>query len=54
MGRKIDRTGEKGVNSFGSKMIITKYNNALDIDIYLPEYDYTINHVTYNNFKRGI
>ena len=53
MGRKIDRTGEKGVNSFGSKMIITKYNNALDIDVYLPEYDYTINHVTYNNFKRG-
>ena len=53
MGRKIDRTGEKGVNSFGSKMIITKYNNALDIDVYLPQYDYTINHVTYNNFKRG-
>ena len=53
MGRKIDRTGEKGVNSFGSKMIITKYNNALDIDVYLTEYDYTINHVTYNNFKRG-
>ena len=53
MVRKIDRTGERGVNSFGSKMIITKYNNALDIDVYLPEYDYTINHVTYNNFKRG-
>ena len=53
MGRKIDRTGEERVNSFGSKMIITKYNNALDIDVYLPEYDYTINHVTYNNFKRG-
>ena len=28
MGKKIDRTGEENVNNFGSKMIITKYNNA--------------------------
>ena len=35
MGR-IDRTGEENVNNFGSKMIITKYNNALDIDVYFP------------------
>ena len=30
MGRKIDRTGEEGINKFGSKMVITKYNGALD------------------------
>ena len=54
MGRaKIDRTGEETYNNFGSKMIITKYNNAHDMDVYFPEYGYTINHVTYNNFKRG-
>ena len=54
MGRaKIDRTGEETYNNFGSKMIITKYNNNLDIDVYFPEYDYTINHVQYNAFKKG-
>ncbi len=52
MGR-IDRTGEEGVNNFGSKMIISKYNNAHDIDVYFPEYDYTVNHARYNNFKKG-
>ena len=53
MGRKIDRTGEERLNNFGSKMIIVSYVQWDDIDVYLPEYDYTINHVTYNNFKRG-
>ena len=54
MGRaKIDRTGEETYNNFGSKMIIVKYNNNLDIDVYFPEYDYTINHVQYSAFKRG-
>ena len=27
MGKKIDRTGEEGYNSFGSKMIIKEYRN---------------------------
>ena len=54
MGRaKIDRTREENVNNFGSKMIISRYNNRFDIDVYFPEYDWTINHVTYNNFKKG-
>ena len=35
MGR-IDRTGEEGVNNFGSKMIISRYNNRFDIDVYFP------------------
>ena len=53
MGVFTDRTGEETYNNFGSKMIITKYNNAHDMDVYFPEYGYTINHVTYNNFKKG-
>ena len=51
---KIDRVGEERLNNFGSRMIITKYNNNRDIDVYFPEYDYTVNHVTYNNFKKGV
>lgn len=40
MGRKsIDRTGEKGINNFGSEMIIVEYKKAIDIDVYFPEYD---------------
>ena len=50
---KIDRTGEETYNNFGSKMIITKYNNRFDIDIYFPEYDYTVNHAEYSAFKKG-
>lgn len=52
MGR-IDRTGEERYNNFGSKMIITKYNNNHDIDVYFPEYDYTVNHAIYDAFKKG-
>ena len=52
MGR-IDRTGEEGVNNFGSKMIISRYNNRFDIDVYFPEYEYTIIHAEYGNFKKG-
>ena len=55
MGRaKIDRTGEERLNNFGSKMIITKYNNNRDMDVYFPEYEYTIIHVTYGDFKKGV
>ena len=53
MGRKIDRTGEERVNKFGSKMVITKYNGALDIDVYFPKYDWTFEHTQYNQFKNG-
>ena len=39
MGSKsIDRTGEKGINNFGSVMIIIAYRNNKDIDVYFPEY----------------
>mgnify|MGYP002598415161 CR=1 FL=1 len=54
MGRnKVDKTGEIGINNFGSKMIITKYRGALDIDVYFSEYDWTAKGVRYNNFKKG-
>lgn len=51
--RKIDRTGEEGINKFGSKIVITGYRKYSDIDIYFPEYDWTAKHVQYNNFKKG-
>ena len=53
MSKKIDRTGEERVNSFGSKMVIKEYRNKRDIDIYFPEYNWTFEHVDYSNFKRG-
>ena len=54
MGRKaIDRTGEERINSFGSKMIIKEYRTNRDIDIYFPEYNWTFEHTTYQNFKKG-
>ena len=33
MSKKIDRTGEEKVTNFGSKMVITEYRSALDIDV---------------------
>ena len=54
MGRKkIDRTGEEGYNSFGSKMVIVAYRGALDMDVYFTEYDWVFEHADYSNFKRG-
>ena len=54
MGRKrINRVGEERVNNFGSKMIITKYNGALDIDVYFPEYNWSFEHAAYSAFKKG-
>ena len=51
--KKIDRTGEERVNNFGSKMIIVGYRNKRDIDVYFPEYNWTFEHTTYQNFKNG-
>ena len=50
---KIDRTGEKGINNFGSKMVIVDYRKYSDIDVYFPEYNWTFNSATYNSFKIG-
>ena len=51
--RRIDRTGEKRVNNFGSKMIIREYRKYSDIDVYFPEYDWTFEHGRYDAFKKG-
>lgn len=51
MVRKIDRTGEENINTFGSKMVITDYRNRRDIDVYFPEYNWTFKNVNYGNFK---
>ena len=53
MGSKIDRTGEKNINNFGSEMIITEYRNAMNIDVYFPEYNWTLKNAKYGNFKKG-
>ena len=50
---KIDKTGEIGHNTFGSKMVIKEYRKYSDIDIYFPEYNWTFKHVQYNKFKNG-
>ena len=49
----MNRVGEENVNNFGSKMIITKYRNNANVDIYFPEYSWTLEHETYQNFKNG-
>ena len=53
MSKVINRIGEERINSFGSKMIIKEYRNTRDIDIYFPDYDWTAEHTTYQNFKNG-
>ena len=54
MGRnKIDRTGEIGVNNFGSEVVIVGYRNNRDIDVYFTEYDWIAKGVQYQNFKNG-
>ena len=53
MSKKTDRIGEKGINKFGSKMIITKYIDNKHIDVYFPEYNWTFEHTRYDHFKDG-
>ena len=54
MGRsKVDRTGEKNINNFGSEMVITGYRMNRDMDVYFPEYDWIVRNVQYGNFKKG-
>ena len=53
MGKKIDRTGETGINTFGSEMIIVEYRKNNDIDVYFPGYDWIARGTIYQNFKKG-
>lgn len=50
---KNDRTGEESFNNFGSVMVITRYKNRNDIDVYFPKYDWTYKHANYDNYKSG-
>jgi len=52
-GNKLNRTGERGCNTFGSEMIIVKYNNTHDVDVYFPQYDWIAKHKQYGHFKNG-
>ena len=36
MRKKINRTGEEGINNFGSKMVIKEYGSCMNIDVYFP------------------
>ena len=49
----MKRVGETQINNFGSTMIIISYRNNRDVDIYFPEYDWTAEHKTYQDFKKG-
>lgn len=53
MGKKINRTGEKGVNNFGSEMVIVDYRKYSDVDVYFPEYNWTGKNVQCTAFKNG-
>jgi len=51
--RKSNRVGEIRFNNFGSKMIIMKYNNRKDIDIYFPATNYVVYNRAYKDFLNG-
>ena len=53
MNNKLDRIGEINYNTFGSEMIITRYKNYNDIDVYFPKHDWTFKGATYQSFKNG-
>ena len=53
MSKKIDRIGERNINTFGSEMIIIEYRKYSDIDVYFPKYDWIYKHSTYKEFKKG-
>ena len=48
-----NRIGEENINNFGSNMIIVKYRNNQDIDVYFPKYDWTLKNTFYSQFKKG-
>ncbi len=49
---KTHRVGDTKYNNFGSKIIISKYNSALDMEVYFPQYNYYVKCV-YDQFKKG-
>lgn len=50
MGKKIDRTGEVGINNQGCKMKIIEYRNSMSIDIKFED-GTIVNNIRYDHFK---
>ena len=49
----VNREGEEGDNNYGSLMKIAVYRRIDDIDVYFPEYNWTMRHTRYQAFKEG-
>lgn len=47
------RIGERGLNNFGSQMIIVEYRKYSDINVYFPQYNWTSKNTSYSSFKKG-
>ena len=47
------RINKKSINNFGSEIIIIKYINYDDVDVFFPEYNWTKTHAKYDHFKKG-
>ena len=52
MSKKIDRTGEVGVNNDGEKMVIIRYGSSTDIDVEFED-GTIVEHREYGDFKKG-
>lgn len=52
MSKRIDKIGERGLNNFGSQMIIVEYRKYSDIDVYFPQYNWTSKNTSYSSFKK--
>ena len=48
-----NRAGEKSINNFDSEIVITRYKNCKDLDVYFPKYNWTAAGRTYFDFKNG-
>ena len=52
--KTINRIGERGVNNFGSEMVIREYRTNRDVDVYFSQYNWTFKGATYQSFKNGL
>ena len=50
---RMDRTGERGKNNFGSEIVISRYSLACDVDIHFPQYEWTAKNRQYKEFTSG-
>ena len=50
--KREERLGATKVNNFGSVMIVSEYNTALDIMVYFPKYD-SYTHTNWQKFEQG-